>query len=89
MCLCLSLTVLCTIISRSVHVAANGIISFFLWLSNIPLPICATSSLSIHTHSKTILIRAVLRAGHYPRGVTESVNVAGAHRDGLSVRDIC
>ena len=24
------------IISRSIHVAANGIISFFLWLSNIP-----------------------------------------------------
>ena len=32
------------IISRSIHVAANGIISFFLWLSNIPLYICATSS---------------------------------------------
>ena len=30
----ISLTV---IISRSIHVAANGIISFFLWLSNIPL----------------------------------------------------
>ena len=27
------------IISRSIHVAANGIISFFLWLSNIPLQI--------------------------------------------------
>ena len=25
------------IISRSIHVAANGIISFFLWLSSIPL----------------------------------------------------
>ena len=25
------------IISRSIHVAANGIISFFLWLSKIPL----------------------------------------------------
>ena len=25
------------IISRSIYVAANGVISFFLWLSNIPL----------------------------------------------------
>ena len=29
------------IISRSTHIAANGIISFFLWLSNIPLFILA------------------------------------------------
>ena len=37
-CLSLSdLTSLGVIISRSIHVAANGIISFFLWLSNIPL----------------------------------------------------
>ena len=28
---------LSVIISRSIHVAANGIILFFLWLSNIPL----------------------------------------------------
>ena len=28
------------IISRSIHVAARGIISFFLWLSNIPLYMC-------------------------------------------------
>ena len=28
------------IISKSIHVAANGIISFFLWLSNIPLLLC-------------------------------------------------
>ena len=31
------LTSLSMIISRSIHVAANGIISFFLWLSNILL----------------------------------------------------
>ena len=50
------------IISRPIHVAVNGIISLFLWLSNIPLtslvaqmvkrniPLCkyAVSSLSIH-----------------------------------------
>ena len=34
-------------ISRFIHVAANGIILLFLWLSNIPLDICITSSLSI------------------------------------------
>ena len=31
------------IILRSIHVAENGIILFFLWLSNIPLYICTTS----------------------------------------------
>ena len=40
------LTSLRIIISRSI-IAANGIISFFLWLTNISLYICATSSLSI------------------------------------------
>ena len=34
-------------ISRSVHIVANGIISFILWLHNIPLYIYTTSSLSI------------------------------------------
>ena len=28
---------------RSIHIAANGIISFFVWLSNIPLYICTVS----------------------------------------------
>ena len=37
-CLSLSeLTSLRMIISRSIRIAANDIISFFLWLSNIPL----------------------------------------------------
>ena len=34
-------------ISRSIHVAANGIISFFLWLSNITFYIYAPLLLSI------------------------------------------
>ena len=34
-------------ISRSIHVAANTVISSFIWLSNIPLYICTISSLSI------------------------------------------
>ena len=37
------------VIFRSIHLAANGIISFFLELSNIPLYVCITSSLSIHS----------------------------------------
>ena len=36
-----------SVISESTHVDANGITSFFLWLSNIPLCVC-TTSLSIH-----------------------------------------
>ena len=36
------------IISRSICVPASGIILFPLWLSNIPLDICAASSLSTH-----------------------------------------
>ena len=34
-------------ISRSIYVAANGIVSFFLWLSNISLCVGTASSLSI------------------------------------------
>ena len=33
---------------RSIDVVTNGKISFFSWLSNIPLAICATASLSIY-----------------------------------------
>ena len=29
------------------HVAENGIISFFLWLSTIPLDVCTTRPLSV------------------------------------------
>ena len=44
-------------ISISIHVAANGIISFFLWLRNIPFYICTTSIYKIFaTLSLCILI---------------------------------
>ena len=49
-------------VSRTIHVAAAGIISFFLWLSNIPLYICTTSSICtmpIHL-LKDILVVSVL-----------------------------
>ena len=48
------LTSFSIIISKSIHVAADGIISFFSWLSSIPLCVCVcvyihtTSSLSIY-----------------------------------------
>ena len=43
--------------SRSFHVAANGIISFFLWLSNIPLCIYIHNGiLYIHIHCVYIYI---------------------------------
>ena len=35
------------IISMSIHVAANGIISFFLWLSNIPFYRCTSNEYSV------------------------------------------
>ena len=47
-CLSLSVIALSMIMSRSIHVATNGIILFFLWLNNISVYICTTSSLSIH-----------------------------------------
>ena len=38
--------------SRSIHIVANGRISFFLWLSSIPLCLC-TTSLSNHPSKDT------------------------------------
>ena len=43
----LCLSSFATINSMSIHVVANGIISFILWLSSIPLYIGTTSSLFI------------------------------------------
>ena len=45
--LCLTLSDLLYLIARSIYDAANGIVSFFLWLSSVPLYICTVSSLSI------------------------------------------
>lgn len=43
----LCLTSLSIIIFRSIYVPANCIVSFFFWLSNIPLSISTTSSLPV------------------------------------------
>ena len=48
--------------SRSIHVAANGIIAFFLWLSNIPLYIRATSSLSINGPLGCFYVLAIINS---------------------------
>ena len=42
------LTSLSMIISNCIYIAADGIISFLLWLSSFPLCLCTTSSWSIH-----------------------------------------
>ena len=51
------LILLSMIISRSLHFAANGIISFFLWLSNIPL--------WIHNHTFFIYSSADGHLGYF------------------------
>ena len=64
--LCPSISLSMTV-SRSIHVAANGFISFCLWLSNIPLGICTTTSspipLSMDTQvaSTSWLLQTVLQ----------------------------
>ena len=50
------------LISRSIHVAANGIILFLLWLSSISLYIHTTSCLSIHLSMTFIHILAILNS---------------------------
>ena len=46
--ICLSLTSLSMILSGSIRVTAEGMISFFLWRSDVVLNISTTSALSIH-----------------------------------------
>ena len=55
-----------TIISKSIHVAANGIIYSFLWLNSIPLYTCTTSSLSfpvvVDGHLDCFLVLAIMNS---------------------------
>ena len=67
----LFLTSLSMIISKSMHVAANGIISFLLWLSNIPLyHIFVHSSENGHLgclHALAIINSAAMNIGYMYR----------------------
>ena len=54
------LTSLSMVISRPVHVASHGLISFFSWLSNIPID---TSIHIFFTHSPAMNIRLLGAAG--------------------------
>ena len=58
--ICLCLTLPTMIMFRSIHVAANGIISFFLWLSNFPLYICTIFSLFIDLQVKVLAAQSCL-----------------------------
>ena len=79
-------------ISRSIHVAANGVISFILCLSNSPLCICTSSALSIQLS----MARYFLQTYHVsdPRGKNEFmvgkkwggwVNTMSSHADHASL----
>ena len=66
------LTSLDMILSRSIHIAMDGTISFFLWLSNLYVYRCTTSSLSISLsmdtgcfHDLTIANGAAMNSGGY------------------------
>ena len=69
------LTSLNIIISRSVHVVANGIISFFLWLSGILLFIYTTSLLSVYGHLNCFHVLALVNSA--------AVNIGYMHLLGL------
>ena len=75
------------IISRFINVAANGIISFFLWLSDSLLYICTISYLSVHllmdisvvsTHVLAIFIELHLMAMLWYCG---SLTLPSSHTD--------
>ena len=82
------------IISRSIHIAANGIISFFLWLSSIPLYMYSIffiySSVSGHLgyfHVLAIVNSAIMNTGvhvsfliMYLSGHMHKSGIAGSYR---------
>ena len=65
-------------ISRSIYVAAKGIISFFLWLSNSPLYqyICTTSiHLSVDGHLGCLRVLAIVNSAVMHIGVYVSFRI--------------
>ena len=59
-------------VSSSIHVAANGIISFFSWLSSIPL--CKEHAIhsSVREHLGGFLVWAIVNSAAVNRGVNVS-----------------
>ena len=60
-------------LSRSIHVAANGIIHYFQWLSNIPLYIC-THIFLIHSS-----VNGRLDCSHFLAIVNSAAMNIGVH----------
>ena len=67
------------IVSRSIHVVGNGIISFFLWLGNSPLYKYTTSfihsSADGHLNFRIISSIATKNLAHILVGTTLNLNV--------------
>ena len=63
---------------RLISVAANGIISFFLWLRNIPLCVCVCVCVYAHTHYIFLIYSSVNRHLGYFH-VLAIVNSAGTN----------
>ena len=61
--LSVGLTLLSMIISRSIHVAQNGIISLFLRLSNIPLHTGVCMPMCVCTHTYLICLAEMTSEG--------------------------
>ena len=61
------------LISKHIHADAHGIISFFLWLSNIPLYIGTTSSLSIPPLMDIYVVLAIVYSSAMNTGVHVSL----------------
>ena len=84
----LSLTSLSMTISRSIHVTGNSIISFLLWLSNIPLYIYMYNIFFIHSsvdgHLGCFHVLAMINSAAVNTGVHVSFQIIVFSRSGIA-----